>query len=45
MALIIGIIIILLLVLLGWTWHNLGTIENKTKGKKAFKSTSPRSYV
>lgn len=31
MALIIGIIIILLLVLLGWTWHNLGTIENKTK--------------
>ena len=31
MALIIGIIIIiLLLVLLGWTWHNLGTIENKT---------------
>lgn len=31
MALIIGIIIILLLVLLSWTWHNLGTIENKTK--------------
>ena len=31
MALIIGIIIILLLVLLGWTWHNLGTFENKTK--------------
>ena len=27
MALIIGIIIILLLVLLDWTWHNLGTIE------------------
>ena len=31
MALIVGTIIILLLVLLGWTWHNLGTIEKKTK--------------
>ena len=31
MTLIVGTIIILLLVLLGWTWHNLGKIEKKTK--------------
>ena len=28
---IISIIVILLLILLGWTWHNLGSIEKPTK--------------
>lgn len=31
MALISGIIMVMLLILLAWTWNSLGTIENKTK--------------
>ncbi len=31
MALISAIILIMFLILIGWTWHNLGTIETKTK--------------
>lgn len=31
MALISAIILIMFLILIGWMWHNLGTIETKTK--------------